>query len=104
MPSVTCLVCESSPSQIRRDDGMNASFNRNERQLLDDHYSRAGSFSRYTSAAVRRNSCAFSSAVNPAAIFLNAFHSTAYEQETRSTGKLLSNTHRRGPNWSMVCR
>ncbi len=57
--------------------------------------------SRYARRAVPLNSASFSSAEAPAAIRLNAFHSTAQLAPIFSTGKLLSNRQRWAPNNSM---
>ena len=51
--------------------------------------------------AVSWNNASFSSADAPAAIRLNAFHSAAHPIPIFSTGKLLSNIQRCGPNSSM---
>ena len=58
----------------------------------------------YTRTAVSWNSAAFSAGLKPAASRLKLFQSTRYEQDTLSTGKLLSNMQRSGPKRSMVCR
>jgi hypothetical protein len=57
--------------------------------------------SRYTRRAVPLNRASFSSAEAPAAMRLNAFHSAAQLIPIFSTGKLLSNMQRSGPNRSM---
>ena len=51
--------------------------------------------------AVPLNMASFSSPDAPAAIRLNAFHSATQPIPIFSTGKLLSNMHRRAPNRSM---
>src|SRR2546422_6206890 len=54
--------------------------------------------------AVSWNIAVRSSAENPFVSFLNWFQSTVYEHDSLSTGKLLSNMHRLGPNCSIVWR
>jgi len=56
---------------------------------------------RYTRRAVPLNKASFSSTEAPAARRLKVFHSTAQVIPIFSTGKLLSNIQRSGPNRSM---
>ncbi len=57
--------------------------------------------SRYTRRAVPLSKAVFSSTDAPEAMRLNAFHSVAQPIPIFSTGKLLSNMQRFGPNSSM---
>ena len=59
---------------------------------------------RYARTAVSLNSEARSVDEKPSAMRLNEFHRTVYEADTLSTGKLLSNMQRSGPNFSMQNR
>ncbi len=56
---------------------------------------------RYTRAATSWNISALSEAEYCVVSRLNALYITVYEYDTLSTGKLLSNKQRLGPNWSM---
>lgn len=60
--------------------------------------------SRYTRAAVSWNRAARSVGEKCLVIRLKAFHRTSYENDALSTGKLLSNMHRFGPNSSIQKR